>query len=136
MDVIVDPEQFAKLSMFGTPEEWLRCRYEERRRLVGLTMAWRALADAWVMPWDGTYAQLHLAIVAARAIIAELADGSPPREVRTILAGVLAGFPDPAVVGTGVWVSIPGPLDGIRAAGERQLAIALARECAASSPGH
>ena len=71
-----------------------------------------------------------------RAIIgAFLDDVSVPREVRTIPAVARAGFPDPDVGGADAWTGLAAPLDGIRLAGERQLTIALARECVASSPG-
>ncbi len=132
----MDPERFAMISMFGRAAQWPRCREDERRVLVGLTMSWRALGESWAMPWDGAYAHRHLTLVAVRAIIgAFLDDVSVPREVRTILAAALAGFPDPDVGGVDARAGLAAPLDGIRLAGERQLTIALAREGAASSPG-
>lgn len=56
----MDRERIARLSMFGTPEEWERCFPAERRVLVGLTMTYRALQQAADMPWYGSYAHRHL----------------------------------------------------------------------------
>ncbi len=70
----MDPERFATISMFGRAAQWPPCREEERRVLVGLTMAWRALRASWARPWDGTSAHRHLTLVAVRASTGEFLD--------------------------------------------------------------